>query len=284
MGALRDRMVRDMQLRRLVPSTQEAYARAVWGLAAFYRRPPDQLGSEEVKSYLLRLMNERGPNWGTVNIACSAIRFFFSQTLGRSDVSGSIPPRRTPRRLPEVLSGEEVVRLFAVTANVKHRALLMTAYAAGLRAARHRGLPHAGPRRPPRAVRHLRLRAPRLQLLPQSPSPSPSSSDASSSTCSPRDTPASATSASCPAGPRPATSPDAANGWARRPPPSATGPSYPPYTSCVPPFPIVCHPTPASGIAQCDLIGNAHALPIRPSSLWITSAPLRVIHNGRFGQ
>jgi len=133
MGELRDRMVREMQLRRLAPSTQEAYARAVWGLAAFYRRAPDQLGSEEVKSYLLYVMNERGLNWSTVNIVCAGIRFFYSQTLGRSDVSASIPPRKTPRRLPEVLSGEEVGRLFAATGNLKHRALLMTTYAAGLR-------------------------------------------------------------------------------------------------------------------------------------------------------
>ena len=133
MGELRDRMVREMQLRRFAPSTQEAYARAVRGLAAFYHRPPDQLGSEEVKSYLLYLMNERGLDWSTVNTACAGIRFFFSATLGRSDVSASVPPRKTPRRLPEVLSGEEVGRLFAATENLEHRALLMTAYAAGLR-------------------------------------------------------------------------------------------------------------------------------------------------------
>ena len=133
MGELRDRMVREMQLRRLAPSTQEAYARAVWGLAAFYHRPPDELSGEEVKSYLLYVMNERGLDWSTVNVVCAGIRFFYSATLGRSDVSASIPPRRTPRRLPEVLSGEEVGRLFAATGNLKHRALLMTAYAAGLR-------------------------------------------------------------------------------------------------------------------------------------------------------
>ena len=133
MGELRDRMVREMQLRRLAPSTQEAYVRAVRGLAAFYHRPPDELGSEEVKSYLLHLMNERRLDWSTVNASSAGIRFFYSATLGRPDVSASIPPRKTPRRLPEVLSAEEVGRLFAVTENLKHRALLMTAYAAGLR-------------------------------------------------------------------------------------------------------------------------------------------------------
>lgn len=133
MGELRDRMVREMQLRRLAPSTQEAYVRAVRGLAAFYHRPPDELGSEEVKSYLLHLMTERRLDWSTVNGISAGIRFFYSATLGRPDVSASIPPRKTPRRLPEVLSAEEVGCLFAVTENLKHRALLMTAYAAGLR-------------------------------------------------------------------------------------------------------------------------------------------------------
>jgi len=133
MGKLRDRMVREMQLRRLAPSTQEAYARAVWGLAAFYRRAPDELSPEDVKSYLLYLMNVRHLGWSTVNVVCAGIRFFYSATLGRSDVSASVPSRRTPRRLPEVLSRQEVGRLFAVTENLKHRVLLMTAYAAGLR-------------------------------------------------------------------------------------------------------------------------------------------------------
>ena len=69
MGKLRDRMVREMQLRRLAPTTQEAYARAVWGLAAFYHRAHDELSPEDVKSYLLYLMNVRHLGWSTVTVA-----------------------------------------------------------------------------------------------------------------------------------------------------------------------------------------------------------------------
>jgi integrase/recombinase XerD len=133
MGTLRERMIREMQLRRFAPGTQEAYVRAVAELARYYGRSPDQIGPEEVKSYLLYLINQRRLNWSTVNVASAAVRFFYGPTLGRPDVGRAIPPRRTPKRLPEILSAEETRRLFAVTTNLKHRVLLMTAYAAGLR-------------------------------------------------------------------------------------------------------------------------------------------------------
>ena len=133
MGALRERMVREMQLRRLAPGTQKAYVRAVAELTRHYGRSPDRIGPEQVKSYLLYLMNQRRLNWSTVNVVSAAVRFFYGQTLGRPDVGRAIPPRRTPRRLPEVLGTEEIRRLFAATDNLKHRLLLMTAYAAGVR-------------------------------------------------------------------------------------------------------------------------------------------------------
>ena len=133
MGALRDRMVREMQLRRFATGTQEVYVHAVEGLALHYGRSPDGIRSDEVKDYVHYLLQERGLNWSTVNVAVSGIRFFYSKVLGRDDVGRAIPPRRTPKRLPEILSGEELQRLFAATDNPKHRAMLMTAYAAGLR-------------------------------------------------------------------------------------------------------------------------------------------------------
>ncbi len=131
---MRDRMVREMGLRRFASGTQELYLRAVEGLARHWGRSPEELGEEEVKGYLYHLMTERRLGWGTVNVITSGIRFLYTQTLGREDVSRSIPPRRTPRRLPEILSASELERLFGATDNPKHRALLMTAYAAGLRA------------------------------------------------------------------------------------------------------------------------------------------------------
>ena len=86
MGALRERMVREMQLRRLAPGTQKAYVRAVAELTRHYGRSPDRIGPEQVKSYLLYLMNQRRLNWSTVNVVSAAVRFFYGQTLGRPDV------------------------------------------------------------------------------------------------------------------------------------------------------------------------------------------------------
>jgi len=133
MGALRERMIREMQLRRFAPGTQRIYAAAVAGLVRHVNRLPEEIGSEDVKDYLLHLMNDRGRAWSTVNVVCAAVRFFYNEVLGRADVSRAIPPRRTPRQLPEVLSAEEIERLFAATSNLKHRTLFMTAYAARLR-------------------------------------------------------------------------------------------------------------------------------------------------------
>ena len=140
MGALRDRMVRVMGLRGFAPGTQAGYVGAVVGLVRHYGRPPEGIGSEEVQDYLLHLMHGRGLNWSTVNVVRAAIRFLYRDVLCRPDVACSIPPRKTPKRLPEVLSATEVERLFAVTKNEKHRVLLMTAYAAGLRVSELVGL------------------------------------------------------------------------------------------------------------------------------------------------
>lgn len=133
MGTLRERMVREMQLRRLATGTQRAYIDAVRGLALHYGRCPDRIGCEEVKDYIHYLLHQRGLKWSTVNVIDSGIRFFYAKALGRDDVGRAMPPRRTPQCLPEILSPEEVQRLFAVTYNPKHRVMLRTAYAAGLR-------------------------------------------------------------------------------------------------------------------------------------------------------
>ncbi len=133
MGELRDRMIKGMELRRLAASTQVAYLRGVEGLARHFGRAPDRMSGGEVKDYLHHLLVERKLGWSTVNVAAAGIGFFFTDTLGRPEVRQAIPPRRTPRRLPEILSREEIARLFEVTGNLKHRALLMTAYGGGLR-------------------------------------------------------------------------------------------------------------------------------------------------------
>lgn len=133
MTELRQKMIRDMQLRRLAPRTQHSYVEAVAGLAKYYRKSPDMLSKEEVQNYLLYLEHERKLAWSSCNIVTCGLRFFYDITVQNPDMRLAIPPRKSQRRLPEVLSREDVARIFACAANPKHRLLLMTTYSAGLR-------------------------------------------------------------------------------------------------------------------------------------------------------
>jgi site-specific recombinase XerD len=126
-------MLEDMKLRRFAPNTQESYVSAVAGLAKYYKQSPDLIDKEKIQAYLLHLMEERKLSWGTCNIVVSALRFFYTQTLGMDSMHLGIPPMKTQTKLPEVLSVEEITRLFQCTRNLKHRVILMTTYAAGLR-------------------------------------------------------------------------------------------------------------------------------------------------------
>jgi integrase/recombinase XerD len=133
MTTLRQQLIRELQLRRYSQSTQAHYVSAVRGLAAYYHIAPDQLSAQQVQDYVLYLMRERHLTWNAVNTIVSGLKFFYTHTLKRSDISLSIPCRRTPRPLPEVLSALELQRLFAAAPTGRDRALLMTTYAAGLR-------------------------------------------------------------------------------------------------------------------------------------------------------
>ncbi len=133
MTPLRRRMIEDMTLRNFTPATIRAYARSVARFARYFDCPPDRLGPEHVRSYLLYLLQERRVSMSHYNQTRCALRFFYHVTLGRDSVAGSIAPAKQPRTLPVVLSASEVVRFFEAITNLKHRAILMTAYAAGLR-------------------------------------------------------------------------------------------------------------------------------------------------------
>ena len=140
MNELREKMIRDMQLRRFSERTQVAYVHAVRCLAKHYRRPPDQLTDSEIQDFMLYMLNVRGLSWSTCNQRVSGMRFFYGVTLGRTSTCLAMPPRKTEQRLPEILSAEELKRLFAATNNIKHRTLLKTIYAAGLRVSEGVGL------------------------------------------------------------------------------------------------------------------------------------------------
>jgi integrase/recombinase XerD len=133
MGALRAKMEQDLLIRGLSPLTQEAYIRAVVGLTKYYGRAPDTLSAQEVQAYLAALVRERGLAWSTLNVTVHGLRFFYEVTLGRPRTRFYIPTVKTPATQPEILSRQEVARLMQAVANRKHRALLMTTYAAGLR-------------------------------------------------------------------------------------------------------------------------------------------------------
>lgn len=137
---LRQRMLEDMKLRNYSPGTQERYLRAVAGLAKHFGRSPDQISPEQVRGYLLYLVQERGIGWSFYKQTRCGLQFFFRVTLGREGALSQIPCARSPKRLPVVLSQEELRRFFGVIRNVKHRALFMTAYDTGLRASELVGL------------------------------------------------------------------------------------------------------------------------------------------------
>ena len=134
MTPLRQRMINDMTVRGLASTTIASYLRSVTRLARHYGRSPDRISACEVQDYLLFLHQEHRLSWQTCNTVRHGVRFFFRITLGRPDPHFYVPGAKVPSTLPQILNHQELVRLFTVTTNRKHRAVLMTAYAAGLRA------------------------------------------------------------------------------------------------------------------------------------------------------
>jgi integrase len=133
MSPLQQRMLEDMQLRGLSARTQEAYARAVWQLAQYYRRSPDKLGDAELRQYFLYLTNEKKLARPTATIALCGIKFFYEQTLKQPwpTLRFVRPPRAW--KLPVVLNRKEVRRILQEVRIPVYRACLTTIYACGLR-------------------------------------------------------------------------------------------------------------------------------------------------------
>src|SRR5262245_10342018 len=100
------------------PRTQKAYVRAVADLARFYWRSPDQLTTDEIRDYLHHLLVERHLAWSTCNIVAAGLRFFYLETLRWDALQLNLPPRKGQRRLPRVLSVDELKRLLASTTSL----------------------------------------------------------------------------------------------------------------------------------------------------------------------
>jgi site-specific recombinase XerD len=133
MTPLRRRMTEDLILRNRTPQTIKAYTGWVADFARYFHRSPDRLGPEHVRSYLLHLVQDRQASWDVYRQARLALRFFYTATLGREWVVAQIARPTVPKKLPVVLSTAEMARFLDALQNPKHRALLMTAYAGGLR-------------------------------------------------------------------------------------------------------------------------------------------------------
>jgi site-specific recombinase XerD len=125
-------MIREMQLRQLSPRTIDCYIDAVAALAKFYKRSPDHIQREEVRSYLHHLLVDRHLAQSTCHVRAAAITFLYQRVLGQHSFDLGMR-RKHSGKLPEVYSQEELVRLFEAAANLQHRVFLMTTYAAGLR-------------------------------------------------------------------------------------------------------------------------------------------------------
>ena len=129
---LRQRMIEDMAIRNMSPSTQAAYVRAVAKFAAHYRTSPDKLTFQDVRTYQVHLIG-RGLKAATIVPLLCALRFLYGTTLGHKDVAQQIPLPRKEDKLPTVLSRDEVVRFLKATTDLRMRTIFVTIYAAGLR-------------------------------------------------------------------------------------------------------------------------------------------------------
>lgn len=134
MSPLRRRMIEDMTIRKLAPKTQQNYIRTIKNLAAFVGHSPDTATFEDVRRFQLHL-GSRGLSVSNMNAAVSALRFFFRVTLKQPAILEHTAFIHEPRKLPVVLSPEEVARLLDAAPGLKYKAALSVAYGAGLRAA-----------------------------------------------------------------------------------------------------------------------------------------------------
>lgn len=133
MSTLRQRMNEAMVLRGFAERTKETYLACVSGLAKYYGRSPDKLDAAAIQAYLLHLICERKLAYASVNQAVCAIRFLFAVVLGQREVAFDIPMAKVPKRLPQILTRNEVTRLLSSARDIRARTLLTTTYAAGLR-------------------------------------------------------------------------------------------------------------------------------------------------------
>jgi integrase/recombinase XerD len=133
MTALRQRMLDELQLRNLSACTIRAYVGAVERFAEYFRQPPQRLGAEQVREYLLHLIRDKQAPANTVRVNRAGLRFLYACTLKQCWFEENIPQPKKPPTLPHVLSTDEITRMLDLTRNLKHWTIIATLYATGLR-------------------------------------------------------------------------------------------------------------------------------------------------------
>jgi integrase/recombinase XerD len=133
MGELHDKMLMMMQMRNFSERTIQAYTGQMKAFVRMHGRSPDELGEDEICRYLHYLRREKKVSWSSINIGYSALKYFYVHVLDKEWNVKKIPRPKSEKRLPVVLSTDEIKVLLNATFNFKHRAILMTIYSAGLR-------------------------------------------------------------------------------------------------------------------------------------------------------
>jgi site-specific recombinase XerD len=133
MGQLRKRMEEDLVLHGLRKGTREVYLHCAKQFAAFHGKSPTELGGEDIREYLLHLVDERQLRASSIGVHIGALKFLYSVTLGRPEEVASVAYPKRRQRLPEPLTAAEIGQLLSGVYRIKHRAAILLAYSAGLR-------------------------------------------------------------------------------------------------------------------------------------------------------
>ena len=133
MSKLHDKMLQDMQLRGFSPSTRRTYLSNLHRFESFFQKTAEYLSTDDLRNYLLHLITFKKVSGEYVDSVYSSLKFFYEKTLGRTWNMTEIPRLKRTKKLPVVLSRNEIKQLLAVTSNLKFKTMFMTAYAGGLR-------------------------------------------------------------------------------------------------------------------------------------------------------
>lgn len=140
MGAIRERMIEELEMRGMAAPTKRSYLTCCRVFVAYFMKSPEQLGEREIKEFLLHLIRDRKVGPSCVGVYVGAIRFLYRVVLRNPDVVEDLPRPRIPKKLPEVPSREEVEQMLNAVQSIKYRTILIAGYGAGLRISEARRL------------------------------------------------------------------------------------------------------------------------------------------------